>query len=237
MAKKKAAAGGMNRTERVAGTIFFLVYLLVMPLLAGRVFDILEVALDTSIGDSLRNVLYYYVLFAVTVLLFHSYLAHTSSRFLDNLNRSLTTLLLGLLVFYGANELIYRVCSVLFDSRTNLNDMTIAAQIGQAPRMTALIVVFLAPFVEEVLFRGLVFGCLREKSRVFAYLLSCALFALLHVWSAAVSSWDIGYLVLMLQYLVPGLVFAWAYEHSGTLWTSILLHALVNALSLFTILS
>ncbi len=228
----------MNRTERIAGTIFFLVYLLVMPLLATRLFDLLEVALGTAINDSLRNVLYYYyTLFAVTVLLFHSYLAHTTARFADNLNRALATLLLGLLVFYGANELLYRVCSVLFNSRTNLNDMTIAAQIGAAPRTTALIVVFLAPFVGEVLFRGLVFGCLREKSRAFAYLLSCALFALLHVWTAAVSSWDLGYLVLMLQYLVPGLVFAWAYEHSGTLWTSILLHAAVNALSLFVILS
>ena len=100
-----------------------------------------------------------------------------------------------------------------------------------------LIVVLLAPFVEEVLFRGLVFGCLKEKSRIFAYILSCALFAFLHVWTAAVSNWDLGYLILMLQYLVPGLVFAWAYEHSGTLWTSILLHMLVNALSLFTIAS
>ena len=181
MAKKKTASGGMNHTERVAGTIFFLVYLLVMPLMATRLFDLLEVVLDTTIGASLRN--------------------------------------------------------VLFDSRTNLNDMTIAAQVASAPRMTALIVVLLAPFVEEVLFRGLVFGCLREKSRIFAYLLSCALFALLHVWTAAVSNWDLGYLILMLQYLVPGLVFAWAYEHSGTLWTSILIHALVNALSLFTIAS
>ena len=147
MAKKKTASGGMNRTERVAGTIFFLVYLLVMPLMATKLFDLLEVVLDTTINDSLRNVLYYYTLFAVTVLLFHSYLAHTSSRFLDNLNRALSTMLLGLLVFYGANELIFRVCNVLFNSRTNLNDMTIAAQVASAPRMTALIVVLLAPFV------------------------------------------------------------------------------------------
>ena len=49
MAKKKTASGGMNRTERVAGTIFFLVYLLVMPLLATRIFDLLEVVLDLSL--------------------------------------------------------------------------------------------------------------------------------------------------------------------------------------------
>ena len=237
MAKKKTASGGMNRTERVAGTIFFLIYLLVMPLLATRIFDLLEVVLDTTINDSLRNVLYYYTLFAVTVLLFHSYLAHTSSRFLDNLNRALSTMLLGLLVFYGANELLYRVCNVLFDSHTNLNDMTIAAQVASAPHMTALIVVLLAPFVEEVLFRGLVFGNLRRKSAAVGYLVSCLLFALLHVWQFAVVNRDITYFLLMLQYLVPGLVLAWVYDRTGTLWTSIGLHAAANALSAWTLVA
>lgn len=237
MAKKKAAAGGMNRTERVAGAIFFLVYLLVLPVLAERVFDLMEVLLDTQIGASLRNVLYYYTLFAVTVLLFHSFLAHTTARLIDNLNPAVKTLLVGLLVFYGANELLYRVFHVLLDSRTNLNDMTIAAQVSAAPRMTVLIVVFLAPFVEEVLFRGLVFGTLRVHSRAVGYAVSCLLFAFLHVWNAAVTGWDLGYLVLALQYLVPGVVFAYVYEHSGTLWTAIALHAAVNALSLFVIVS
>ena len=234
MAKKKASY--MTQTERVAGTIFFLVYLLVLPLLSDKLFALLEVLLDTKIGESLRNVLFYYTLFAVTVLLFHRFLAHTSARFLDNLNRSLTTLAVGLLVFYGANELLYRVFNVLFDSHTNLNDTTIAASVSSAPRMTALIVIFLAPFVEEVLFRGLVFGCLRERSRLVAYGASCLLFAFLHVWTFALSGGGIGYLTLMIQYLVPGLIFAWAFDHSGTLWTSILLHATVNALSLWTIL-
>lgn len=234
MAKKKVSSG-MDKTERVAGSIFFVVYLLVLPTLAAKIFDLFEVLLDTSIGATMRNLLYYYVLFAFVVLLFHSFLARTSSRFLDSLSRSMKSFLLSLLVFYGANELIYRVFHVLFDSRTNLNDMTIAAQITSAPRMTVLIVVLLAPFVEEVLFRGLVFGCLREHGRVLAYIVSCALFALAHVWSAAASSWDFGYLILMIQYLVPAVVFAYSYEQSGTLWTSILLHALVNALSLFAI--
>ena len=208
---KKAATSHMNQTERVAGTIFFIVYLLVLPLLANKLFDIVE------------------------VLLFHSFLAHTTSRFLGGVSRAMTTFCMGLLVFYGANELFYRVANVLFNSRTNLNDMTIAASINAAPRLTALIIVFLAPFVEEVLFRGLVFGCLKEKSRVAAYVISCVLFAFMHVWTFALSSWDWSYLILMLQYLVPGLVFAWAFDHSGTLWTSILLHATVNALALWAI--
>ena len=38
----------------------------------------------------------------------------------------------------------------------------------------------------------------------------------------------------MLQYLVPGLWLAWAYDHTGTLWTSIGIHAVANALSVWT---
>ena len=226
----------MNRTERVAGTIFFAVYLLVMPLLGDRLFDLAETLLAVEIAPTLRNVLFYYLLFAVTVLLFHSFLAATTGKFFDELNRALGTTCLGLVAFYGANELLYRLCSVLWDSRVNLNDTTIAAQAAAAPRMTALIVVVLAPFVEEVLFRGLVFGCISERSRIVAYAVSSALFALVHVWTFALSAWDLRYFALAVQYLVPGLVFAWVFDRSGTLWSSFLLHALVNALALWLML-
>lgn len=41
----------------------------------------------------------------------------------------------------------------------------------------------------------------------------------------------------MLQYLVPGLVLAWVYDRTGTLWTSIGLHAAANALSAWTLVA
>ena len=90
--------------------------------------------------------------------------------------------------------------------------------------------------MEEVLFRGYVFGNIRGSSRLAAYIVSCLLFAFLHVWQFAVVSHSFTYFLLMLQYLVPGLVLAWVYEHSGTLWGSILLHMCVNALAVWTIL-
>ena len=40
----------------------------------------------------------------------------------------------------------------------------------------------------------------------------------------------------MIQYLVPGLVLAWAYDYSGTLWASIGLHAVTNAISVWTMI-
>ena len=64
---------------------------------------------------------------------------------------------------------------------------------SRAPRSTVLIVVFLAPVVEEALFRGYVFGNLREYSRGAAYLVSCLVFALIHVWPFFAESWDVGH--------------------------------------------
>ena len=230
MAKKKSAPY-MTSGEKIAGTILFAVYLVVLPFVTDPLFRFVGRLLDTTISATVQSVIYYYVLFAVTLIVFHKFIARTSRNFADNLGVACRNMLLGLIALYGLNELVYRLSSLVISNRTNLNDTTISAQIQDAPRVTLLIIVFLAPFIEEVLFRGLVFGNLKSKSRVVAYLVSCLLFALLHVWQFAVVQQDITYFLLMVQYLVPGAVLAWAYESSGTLWTSIGLHAVANALS------
>ncbi len=230
MAKKKFTSY-MTAPEQIAGVVFFVIYLLVLPFVTAPAFRLVEGLLGTSISPALENIIYYYLLFAVTIIIFHRYLAHTSKRLADELGLAGRTLVVGLVALYGLNELVYRLSNLVISNRTNLNDTTISAQIQDAPHMTLLIVVFLAPFVEEVLFRGLVFGNLKFKSRPVAYLVSCALFAALHVWQFAVVNQDLTYFLLMVQYLVPGFVLAWVYDHSGTLWTSIGLHAAANALA------
>lgn len=235
MAKHKSASY-MSPGEQIAGTIFFFIYLLVLPFVTAPLFRLAGRLLGVTISQGMQNALYYYILFAVTIIIFHGFLARTSRRFADNLGTACKTVAVGLVALYGLNELFYRLSNLIITNRTNLNDTTISAQIDDAPHVTMLIVIFLAPFVEEVLFRGLVFGNLKSKSRVVAYLVSCLLFALLHVWQFAVVNQDMTYFLLMVQYLVPGLVLAWAYEHSGTLWTSIGLHAVANALSVWTMM-
>ena len=233
MAKKKAAPY-MTPGEQIGGVVFLMIYLVVLPFAADPLFRFVGGLLDTTISATVQNMIYYYVLFAVTLILFHKFICRTSRNFADNLGVACRSILVGLIGLYGLNELVYRLSNLVIGNRTNLNDTTISAQIQDAPRVTLLMIVFLAPFVEEVLFRGLVFGNLKHKSRVVAYLASCLLFALIHVWQFAVVNQDITYFLLMVQYLVPGAVLAWAYESSGTLWASIGLHAAANALSAWT---
>ena len=230
MAKKKSSPY-MTSGEKIAGMLFFVIYLVVLPFAMTPLFDLLEKLLGADISTSLRSALCYYGCFAAAVIIFHAFLGRTTRNFFDNLTDCCRTVAVGLVAMYGLNELVYRLTRLIIGHQTNLNDMTVSAQIQGAPRTTLLIVIFLAPFVEEVLFRGLVFGNLKGKNRLAAYLISCALFALLHVWQFAVEQQDITYFLLMVQYLVPGVVLAWAYDHSGSLWTSIGLHAAVNALA------
>ena len=233
MARRKIT-GEMTAGEQIGGTVFFTIYLLVLPFAAGPLFRLAGELLGVTISEAMQNTLTYYLLFAVSVIVFHGFLARTSRRLAENVGGAVKTL--GLVGLYGLNELVFRLSNLVIANRLNLNDTSISAQIDDAPHTTLLIVILLAPFVEEVLFRGLVFGNLRRRSRLTGYAVSCALFALLHVWQFALVNQDITYFLLMVQYLVPGIVLAWCYEHSGTLWTSIALHAAANALSVWTML-
>ena len=232
----KGASSPMTALERVLGGIFFAFYLLVLPFAADPMFTALSRLIGRDIPDHLRNIIFYYTLFALTVVIFWHYLGHATSYFFSNLWKTLGAVSVGMVAFYGVNELAYRVFALILPNMTNLNDIAISAQIQDAPRSTALIIIFLAPFVEEVLFRGYIFGNLRATNRVAAYAVSCILFAFLHVWQFVTIYRDLSYFLLMLQYLVPGLVLAWTYERSGTLWGSVLLHAFVNALAVWSVL-
>ncbi|MDA1002452.1 MAG: type II CAAX endopeptidase family protein [Chloroflexi bacterium] len=85
-------------------------------------------------------------------------------------------------------------------------------------------VVVVAPIAEELFFRGLIFRALAGRMRVpAAYVLSGVVFAAFHL-----------NLSVVVPFSAIGLVFAWAFWNSGSLWTTMVAHAVVNGLS-FTI--
>ena len=236
MAKRKSAAY-MTAGEQIAGTVFFVIYLLVLPFATTPLFDLAERLLGTAISPGLRNALYYYILFAVTLIIFHGFLARTTRHFLDNPGGAVKLAAVGLVALYGLNELVYRLTNLVVTNRTNLNDVAISAQIQDAPHMTMLIVLLLAPFVEEVLFRGLVFGSLRRYSRVAAWLASVLLFLLYSVWTFAVAYGDVRYLLLAVQYLPMALALTWCYDRGGSIWSAAALHIVLNAAALWSAVS
>lgn len=82
--------------------------------------------------------------------------------------------------------------------------------------------VIVAPVVEEIFFRGFVFAGLRERyGWVPAALISSGLFALVHLQ-------PISFLPIFLM----GLIFAYLYQRSGSIWPSLIMHLGTNTLGL-----
>lgn len=89
------------------------------------------------------------------------------------------------------------------------------------PWIAVLSIVILAPIAEEVFFRGVVFNALlRERGPRTAYLGSAALFAVIHL-----------SIVSLLPIFLLGLALAWVYDRTGSLLAPIVMHAVVNGIS------
>lgn len=232
VARRRGGPPALSSREKLAGGVLLVCYLTVFPLYAGPVFDLAAYLLGAPIGSGLRDALYHGALFALTLAVFRDLWRRATGALLENAGRVFSALGLGLAGFYGLGSLSAKLLRLLPVEAANRNDAAISAQLGTSPGSTILIVVLLAPVVEETLFRGYVFGGLRRRSRAAAYLASCLLWALAHVWQhAAAGDWS--YLLAAAQYLGPGLALAWTCERAGSLWGSVLLHALANALAVW----
>jgi membrane protease YdiL (CAAX protease family) len=80
--------------------------------------------------------------------------------------------------------------------------------------------VLVAPLVEETFFRGFVFGGLRRYGFFWAALASGLLFSAAHL--------SLGGLIPL---ALVGMLFAWSYSRTGSLWTPIYAHFIFNLVS------
>lgn len=68
MPRRKSAAY-MSAGEQIAGTVLFVIYLLVLPFVTTPLFRLIGGLLGVTISTGLQNILYYYILFAATVII------------------------------------------------------------------------------------------------------------------------------------------------------------------------
>lgn len=99
-------------------------------------------------------------------------------------------------------------------------------QEGSALLLMVASVTVVAPLTEEFLFRGYLYGVLkRYGGRLAAMLVTAMLFSAIHLHAAA-----------FLPLFVLAICLTLVYEHTGTLWAPILMHALFNGVSVVFIL-
>jgi membrane protease YdiL (CAAX protease family) len=88
-----------------------------------------------------------------------------------------------------------------------------------------------APFVEELFFRGFLFGVYRRRQPLWiAYLVSSVLFTVLHLDPTHMNVQQMAGLSVGIFLLA--LLLAWLYQHTGSLFPGMLAHAVNNATGL-----
>ncbi len=127
----------------------------------------------------------------------------------------------GLMVLSAVFNFIYAMLLGLFNLRVQ-PDITLIFQNTDFPLLLFVGGAVVAPIVEEIFFRGFVFtGLGRRWSWPRAALASAGLFALAHFLPTA-----------LLPIFILGLIFAYLYQVSGSIWPAILMHMLTNTLAL-----
>lgn len=226
---KRNPKGGFSspitHVETVIGFFLLAIHIFALPPLL----QWLPGAAGWKLSQEQVNLIYYAISFLLTAAFLFRFLRLSFRAFFDHLGAAISTVILAFVAYYA---LLYLV-SLLQNLLTG--NFHLPAVGGAAKLNTSALTVIsllLAPVVEEALFRGVAFGALRRKSRVAAYIVSLLLFALYHVFWEAVGSFSWSIFWTALYYLPASLVLCWCYERSGSVWASILLHILINCLSL-----
>lgn len=219
----------LSKKQAIAVLIWLPVHCLLLPFL-------FSIAINMNlIGDLAANVLIYAIGAVYMLLILRRFFRRDFDAFCD---RPLRVLLLVFGAYWASvfgDSLIALLLQSLSVSGSNLNNDAVIDMAKANLSQTAAMAVLLAPIVEEALFRAGIFGLLRRKSRVLAYLGSALLFGLYHVWSGAI--FDPIQLVFTLQYLPSSLALAWVYERTDSIWSSIFLHMLTNLISVLAFAS
>lgn len=218
----------MPRGARIAGWVYLPVHVLVLPLTLGAA---LAAVCGELPSDVTCNVWYYLIGLVFTLIAMWRFLR----RSYDTMAGSILRCIGMLFAAYGLDVLLSLVLqlgtSLIGELPSPNNDAVTRLAAADYKRMIA-VAVFMAPLVEECLFRGVLFGAIRPRSRFWAYVVSVALFSLYHVWQYAVMYQDARLLLSALTYVPVSAALAFCYEQTRSVWPPVFFHMLINAASL-----
>jgi membrane protease YdiL (CAAX protease family) len=217
----------LAKGEAAAGFFYLPLHILVLPLLIP-----LAATYFPSLTEGQSNLIYYGIGVLFLGLFFLPYLRRQFDALLDRPLDALVALagafLLDLILSYAAAYLIYFLYG---DAAVNPNNENLFPYVGKDFSIIRALAIYIAPVLEETLFRGVLFGSLRRRNRLLAYAVSVILFSLYHVWQYAAAGMDPTLLGYALQYIPVSIALCWCFERSGSLWAPIALHIGINALA------
>ena len=222
-------ANELTKKERILLLTYFPVHLAVLPLLLGLLYK------RGVMNESLANFWIYVAGALYMFLALGRFLRREFDPFCDNILRCALQIGGSYLAVLAFNSLFAVLVMLVTGEFTvgNPNNETIIDLAEESPGAIRAMGIFLAPIVEELLFRAGLFGTIRKKSRALAYIVSILAFSVYHVWTYIIT--EPRNTVYLIQYVPVSWLLARCYEKSRTIWTPIFLHMLINAVSMAAI--
>jgi len=219
-------------SEYIKGAALFIVYLVLLPYIMLLVSNLMQLLTGRPISERALLLTPYYLSFALAALLFKNYFIDQLSVFTHHLGRSLGSMFRCYFLMYGITIVCAMVLLAIGMNSGNPNDLAVEGLVNSYDRVMLVMAVFLAPLVEELLFRGLIFGSLYKVKPIVAYIVSWLAFGAAHLLQYAIETGDWRTMIFMIEYLPPSIAWGWCYKRSGSIWTVIFMHMIFNAMGM-----
>lgn len=221
----------MRRYEQITGLIYIPIHALLIPWALELLYITFMFPAGIPFDAALLNLIYYTFSFVFVLASMFRFLRDSFSDFFDGFLNSLSSIALGYVGYFIMAVVFSVATSFLTQGTTNPNNENVGYAVQLNANVMFVVSVLFAPIVEEALFRGALFGTLRKKSRLLAYIVTILVFGFYHIWQYMVADFQWIYLLYVLQYAAPTIALCWSYERSGSIWTPILIHAIINCIS------
>ena len=181
------------------------------------------------------------ILASVSILVF--FFLFFGNTIIDKLKSvfTLKALLYGVVgfAFFYLATILYSVFIYFLeiDYGNNENQEIVVSLIKGEPILAFIVVVILAPIVEEIMYRYALFGAFLKHNRFLAYFISVLAFTIAHFIASFGSDNILLELVSFFPYAFSGIVFAYIYEKSKNLGSAIIAHFINNFLSYIFVVS
>lgn len=228
MKKHRSFSGNLTNQETIGGFSYLIFELIFLP----GILAWINGMLSNPLNSAELNFVFYLINFMAILLILHGFLGRGLNQVTQHPAIFCQSVILGFVAYYACNWATSWVVRLLVPSFSNYNDQSISAMLGTNYFLMVVGTVILVPPVEECMFRGLIFRNLYGKSRWAAYIVSILAFSVIHILGYIGRYSAMELLMAFLQYLPAGLCLAWTYTKSDTIFAPIVLHALINAISI-----
>lgn len=186
----------------------------------------------------------YVLVSGVFICIFYTLIKEDFIKFISSWKKNLIVIVTSFILMYLVTELTKLIFDALEFIPTSANQDTIVQALkSESFIYITLSVVFLAPFIEEMIFRKLFFGCFESHTKfpkIVIILLSSIIFSLIHLSSEIELIFEdisnFKYMISFFLYFPLAFFISFSYSYTNNnIFTAVLVHMLNNLLSVIIV--